>query len=96
MKELNEKIDDDLPTCPTFQRKEVSFGGEALEFYYRDIMKCIQAIYSDPQFADVLVFAPERHYTSQERTCRIYNELHTGDWWWKVQVRNYKSIKTRH
>lgn len=86
MKELNKKIDDQLPGCPTFQCKEVSFGGETLEFYYRDVMKCIQAIYGDPQFADDLVFAPERHYTSQERACRIYNDLHTGDWWWKVQV----------
>jgi hypothetical protein len=32
------------------------------------------------------VFAPERHYTNEERTCRIYNEMHTGDWWWTVQV----------
>jgi len=49
-------------------------------------MKCIQTIYGDPQFTHDLVFAPERHYTSQERTCRVYNEIHTGDWWWKVQV----------
>jgi hypothetical protein len=33
-----------------------------------------------------LVFAPERHYTDPERTCCIYNEMHTGDWWWAVQV----------
>jgi Plavaka transposase len=86
VKELNEKIDDELPACPPFQCKEVSFGGECLEFYYRDTIKCIQAIYGDPQFAHDLVFAPERHYTSEERMCRIYNEMHTGDWWWKVQV----------
>jgi hypothetical protein len=84
VKGLNEKIDDELPTCPPFHCKEVTFGEERLEFYYRDVMKCIRAIYGNPQFAHHLVFAPERHYTSQERTCRIYNELYTGDWWWKV------------
>jgi hypothetical protein len=47
---------------------------------------------SDPQFADDLVFAPEQHYTSEERTCRVYNEIHTGDWWWTVQVRTLNSI----
>lgn len=50
-------------------------------------MQCIQALYGDPRFADHLVFAPERHYTNHERSCRIYNEMHTGDWWWSVQVR---------
>jgi len=89
IKELNEKIDNELPASahPPFQRKEVSFGGVRLEFYSRDIMKCIGALYGDPQFAQDLVFAPEQHYTSQERTCQIYNEIHTGDWWWKVQVK---------
>lgn len=86
VRELNEKIDDELPGCPPFQCKEVTFGEERLEFYYRDVMNCIRTIYGDPQFAHHLVFAPERHYTTQERTCRIYNELYTGDWWWKVQV----------
>jgi len=89
IKELNEKIDKELPASahPPFQRKEVSFGGERLEFYSRDVMKCIGTLYGDPQFAQDLVFAPERHYTSQERTCRIYNEINTGDWWWTVQVK---------
>jgi hypothetical protein len=50
-------------------------------------MQCIRALYGDPQFAEHLVFAPERHYTSREHSCRIYNEMHTGDWWWSVQVR---------
>jgi hypothetical protein len=86
VKELNEKIDK-LPARPNFRCKEVSFGGERLEFYYRDVMKCIRAIYGDPQFAQDLVFAPERHYTNQERTCRVYDEMYTCDWWWKVQVR---------
>jgi hypothetical protein len=81
VKGLNEKINDELPACPPFHCKEVTFGEECLEFYYRDIMKCIRAIYGNPQFAHHLVFAPEQHYTSQERTCRIYNELYTGDWW---------------
>lgn len=35
-----------------------------------------------------MVFAPEQHYTNAEKTHRIYNEMHTGDWWWSVQVRD--------
>ena len=65
---------------------------ETLEFYYRDAVQCVQDLYGDPNFAEHLVFAPERHYTSHERTCRIYNDLHTGDWWWAVQVHERKLI----
>ncbi|KAF8257398.1 hypothetical protein EI94DRAFT_1774481 [Lactarius quietus] len=28
----------------------------------------------------------ERHYTDPSCTCRIYNKMHTGDWWWSVQT----------
>jgi hypothetical protein len=62
-------------------------GGEHLEFHYCDILQCVKALFSNPAFANRLVFAPEQHYTDNEWTCRIYNEFHTGDWWWSVQVR---------
>jgi Plavaka transposase len=84
-KQLNELIDK-LPGRPPFQRKELIIGNERLDFYCRDIVECIRSLYSDPQFAQDLAFAPERHYTSPDRTCRIYNEMYTGDWWWTVQV----------
>ena len=84
IKKLSEKIDGELPACPLFQCKEVTFGEERLEFYYRDVMMCIWTIYGNPEFAHDLVFAPEHHYTSQERTSHIYNEIYTGNWWWKV------------
>jgi hypothetical protein len=59
-----------------------------LEFYYRNTLLCIQSLYGDPAFAHDLIFLLERHYTNDERTCRVYNEIHTGNWWWSVQVRN--------
>jgi hypothetical protein len=87
VKELNNIVDTELPGRPSFQRKEFKVGDEEHEFYCRDVMQCIQALYGDPRFADHLVFVPERHYTNHERSCRVYNEMHTGDWWWTVQVR---------
>ena len=87
VRELNNIIDD-LPTRSHFQCKNLSVGQEHLEFYCRDILECIRSLYGDPQFAQDLTFAPERHYTSYERTCRLYNEMFTGDWWWVVQVCN--------
>jgi len=85
--ELNEIIDKELPGRPAFRCRELVIGGEQLEFHYREAIPCIRALYGDPEFADHLVFAPERHYTDREKTCRVYSEMHTGDWWWSVQVR---------
>ncbi|KAN0134109.1 hypothetical protein V8E53_008046 [Lactarius tabidus] len=49
------------------------------------IPECIQAIYGDPEFTEHLILAPEHHYTDHECKCRVYSEMHTGDWWWAVQ-----------
>jgi hypothetical protein len=84
---LNAIIDSELPGQLPFQRKELVIGNEHLEFYLRDTLECIRSLYGDPQFAQHLIFAPERHYTRQDRHSRIYNEMYTGDWWWSVQVR---------
>jgi Plavaka transposase len=72
----------------------LDLGGEHLEFYCRDVLECIQSLYGDPQFAQDLVFAPERYYSDHTRTSRIYNEMHTGDWWWSVQV-GYHDLEKR-
>jgi hypothetical protein len=87
-KDLNSIIDDLLPGRPPFKCEEFVLAGDTFEFYYRDLLKCIRTLYRDPEFAHDLVFAPERHYSDHERKSRVYNEMHTGDWWWAVQVRS--------
>ena len=87
-KELNNIIDNELPGRPQFKCQNLSIAGETLQFYFRDIIPCIRSLYGDPEYARDLVFAPERHYTDHQRNCRVYSEMHTGDWWWSVQVRS--------
>ncbi|KAH9030534.1 hypothetical protein EDB85DRAFT_2074297 [Lactarius pseudohatsudake] len=84
--ELNKLIDKALPGRPSFQCEDLTIGGEDLQFHYREIVPCIRALFGNLEFAHELVFAPERHYTDAERTCRVYSEMHTGDWWWSVQT----------
>ena len=72
---------------PTFERHEIVVAGEAFEVYYRDILSCIKALFGDPEFTADLLLAPERHYTDQDQNVRVYFEMNTGQWWWKVQVR---------
>lgn len=54
--------------------------------WHRDILECIKALISDPEFVDKLKLVPERHYSDMDRTDRVYSDIHTGKWWWKVQV----------
>lgn len=61
-------------------------AGETFELYSRNILDCIKALYGDAEFARYLVFAPERHYMDADKTMRLYHDMHTGKWWWEVQV----------
>jgi hypothetical protein len=90
-RELNKIIDTQIPARrPQFQRKEILVAGEAFDVYCRDIIECVRALYGDPEFAPYLVFQPERHYTDQDKTERLYHDLHTGQWWWQTQVRTHE------
>ena len=45
-------------------------------------------IYGDASFAPHLIFRPEHHYQKydgQRHHC-LYHDMHTGNWWWEVQV----------
>ncbi|KAH9168125.1 hypothetical protein EDB89DRAFT_1889949 [Lactarius sanguifluus] len=84
--ELNKIIDEKLPRPPQFRCQELNIGGECLQFHHRDIIQCIRTLFGNPEFVHDLVFAPERHYTDSTQTCRIYDEMYMGDWWWSVQT----------
>lgn len=64
----------------------IELGGEIFDVYLRDIMECVKALYSDPEFSPYLVHAPERHYVDEKCDLRMYHDMHTGEWWWSTQV----------
>ncbi|KAG1847789.1 hypothetical protein C8R48DRAFT_615382 [Suillus tomentosus] len=84
-KELNKIIDKDLPGRPKFKREQIIVAGEAFDIFYRDIVECIRSLYSDPDFADFLIFKPEHHYADEDKTIRLFHDMHTGQWWWDTQ-----------
>ncbi|KAF8840735.1 hypothetical protein BDN67DRAFT_902984 [Paxillus ammoniavirescens] len=92
MPELNKIIDTKLPSQrPRFRRQEIVIAGEAYDVFFRDVLECVKALFSDPDFAKYLVFVPERHYSDPDKTKRLYHDLHTGKWWWNTQ----KSLEER-
>ena len=56
------------------------------QIYYRNPVDVIKALWSNPIYTDEMVFAPQKILTSSEKTSRVYNQMWTGDWWWKIQV----------
>ena len=86
--ELNAIIDEKLPLRrPEFTHIETTVMGEKFDMYARDIKECVAALYGDPEHTRYLCFAPERHYADSDHTIRLYHDLHTGKWWWDMQVR---------
>ena len=86
-RELNKIIDEDMPnTLPKFRCRTTPVFGEKVDLYYRPILECIEALLGNSEFAKKLVFAPERHYSDEDCTIRLYHDMHTGKWWWDTQV----------
>ncbi|KAF7366470.1 hypothetical protein MSAN_00904000 [Mycena sanguinolenta] len=83
--ELNTIIDEKLPGRPKFTRSEVVVSGEVFELYSRNIIECVRALFGDTEFAPYLFVVPERHYADQDKTIRLYHNMHTGKWWWSTQ-----------
>ncbi|EIW74785.1 hypothetical protein CONPUDRAFT_132383 [Coniophora puteana RWD-64-598 SS2] len=84
--ELNKIIDTQLPRRrPVFTHHEVVAGGESFDFFSRDIIECIRALYGDPNHTQYLSFQPERQYADADKTQRLYHDMQTGRWWWSTQ-----------
>ncbi|TEB26123.1 hypothetical protein FA13DRAFT_1636578, partial [Coprinellus micaceus] len=84
-RELNKRIDEELPGHPQFHRHNIEVGGEIFEVYFRDIEACIRALFADPCLSLHLKHAPEKQFADKEKTIRIYHDIHTGEWWWSTQ-----------
>ena len=86
-RDINKKIDL-LPSPAKFQHVALSVNEvtDSFDLYWRDPLEVIGDLLADPSFADVVTFTPERRYTTASRRSRLFNEMHTGEWWWRMQV----------
>ncbi|KAJ7108159.1 hypothetical protein C8R44DRAFT_834159 [Mycena epipterygia] len=70
---------DQLPTGPDWTCKiNDKLMSEDLELWMRDPVECIKELMSNPAFRDHMAYAPERK-------SRIFDEMWTAEWWWKLQ-----------
>ncbi|KIM82081.1 hypothetical protein PILCRDRAFT_71398, partial [Piloderma croceum F 1598] len=95
---------DQLPTGPEWKCKIIQTAGELLgedgdpiieehELWIRDPVECVRELIGNPAFREYMVYAPEKTYADKHGQSRRYDEMWTGDWWWKTQVGRTSSSK---
>ena len=93
---------DSLPTGPEWEVVELSVEGkgvnddggvvtEKVELWRRDPVECIRELFSNPAFKDNIHYKPQKVYTNESRTERVFSEMWTGEWWWKTQVSSFET-----
>ncbi|CAE6421957.1 unnamed protein product [Rhizoctonia solani] len=66
---------------------ETDEGRETFVIYRRNPLEVIRYLIRQKRFKDHMGFGPERHWTItlDGRRIRVYSEMWTGDWWWRLQ-----------
>ncbi|KAF7419251.1 hypothetical protein PC9H_001838 [Pleurotus ostreatus] len=92
---LNKKLNE-LPTGPDWECETISITGdrvdkhghafvEEVELWRRDPVECVCELIGNPAFKDYLAYLPEHVYGDASGENRLYDEMWTAEWWWKIQ-----------
>lgn len=54
--------------------------------FHRDPVEIIADLLGRPWLSSVMEYAPKRAWENEDRESRKYNEMSTGNWWWRIQV----------
>jgi hypothetical protein len=65
-------------------QRDPEWAPPALRFYKRNSLEILKEIVGDVKVVEHMKWAPEKVYNSKGD--RLYSELWTGDWWWRIQV----------
>jgi hypothetical protein len=66
-------------SAPGYLTKSVEY-----KVIYRDVTACVRFLVGHRPFAKNMSWAPIRQYHGRNDV-RAYNEMHTGEWWWRTQ-----------
>ncbi|QRV92934.1 hypothetical protein RhiJN_20952 [Ceratobasidium sp. AG-Ba] len=56
----------------------------------RDITHVLRDMMANPEFRDDLVYAPVQVFTGPDKKNRVWGDMWTGKWWWRMQVKLMK------
>ncbi|KAG8731527.1 hypothetical protein FRC10_001655 [Ceratobasidium sp. 414] len=80
---------DGLPKRPKWATVEVTVGEgkhrRTHKLYMRDVLEVVRELLGARRFKRWMRYAPERHWTTEDQKHRVYDEMWSGDWWWRTQ-----------
>jgi hypothetical protein len=82
---------DSIPACAEWKSQELWFKSDPdakHTIHYRDPCVAVKSLLGNPAHANDIVYWPRKIFKDSGRSCRIYNEMWTGNWWHTVQVSN--------
>lgn len=83
---------DNLESGPTWTGNTLNVktaeGEETFVVYRRCPLEIVRHLIGLERLRDHMRFGPEREWTTtiDGRRIRVYSEMWTGDWWWRLQV----------
>ncbi len=79
-----------LPGAPPWMSCSINVDGaiskRPLTLYYRNTLECFCYLFSNPFFANHMDFSPRRVWSDETHSCRVFNEMMTGEHAWNIQV----------
>ncbi|KAF8582511.1 hypothetical protein K439DRAFT_1618211 [Ramaria rubella] len=86
---LNQVIDHELPCHPPLRKVPICLAGthETFHLYHCNVMECIHELWRRPLLCVNQMYAPQKHFTDNRDCDQLRNELNTGEWWWKTQLK---------
>ncbi len=80
-------IPDDIWNITEVQVEQETIGlpPSTYQIRYRNIQSVLEFLMGHGPFEHHLSYAPVRQFCGNGSDNRIYDEMHTGDWWWRTQ-----------
>ena len=67
------------------EQEIIGLAPSTYQIRYHDIVKVLQFLIGHEPFKHHLSYAPVRQFSGDRIDNRIYDEMHTRDWWWRTQ-----------
>jgi hypothetical protein len=67
------------------EQETIGLPPSTYQIRYRNIKSVLEFLMGHEPFEHHLSYAPVRQFSSTGSDNRIYDEMHTGDWWWRTQ-----------
>jgi hypothetical protein len=67
------------------EQETIGLPPSTYQIRYWNIISVLEFLIGHKPFEHYLSYTPVRQFGGAEADNRIYDEMHTGDWWWRIQ-----------